>query len=137
MKLADPARQSLLESPHSGHSTSTLATLTGCPGFVRGFTNFGWPYIKLARIDGLLGVWLTFWPCGKLVLIILAHQRVHLADNLAHSSLGCNTCSVSLQPPLAAASYRHIFHVRRLRTFALCCMCLERLRGSRRGPSCW
>lgn len=70
MKLADPARQPLLESPHSSHSTSTLATLTGRPGFVRRFANFVWPYVKLARIDGLLGVWLTFWPCGELVLSI-------------------------------------------------------------------
>ncbi|KAB5594894.1 4-hydroxybenzoate polyprenyltransferase [Ceratobasidium theobromae] len=22
-----------------------------------------WPYIELARINGLVGVWLTFWPC--------------------------------------------------------------------------
>ena len=66
MTLADPARQPLLKSPNSDHSTSTLATSTDKPGFVKRFTNFGWPYIKLARIDGLLGVWLTFWPCGKL-----------------------------------------------------------------------
>jgi hypothetical protein len=22
-----------------------------------------WPYVELARINGLVGVWLTFWPC--------------------------------------------------------------------------
>lgn len=70
MKPADPAGQPLLKSPHSEDPASTLAT-TKYPGFVKRFTNFGWSYVKLARIDGLLGVWLTFWPCGKLVLYYL------------------------------------------------------------------
>jgi hypothetical protein len=26
-----------------------------------------WPYIELARINGLVGVWLTFWPCCKCI----------------------------------------------------------------------
>jgi hypothetical protein len=68
MTLADPARQPLLDSTQSCSPTSTLATSTENPGFVRRFTHFGRPYVKLARIDGLLGVWLTFWPCGKFVV---------------------------------------------------------------------
>ena len=77
MAPTDPAKRPLLDPTHSGPSPSNVAPSTENPGFVRRFTDFAWPYIKLARIDGLLGVWLTFWPCGKCTLL----RQVRLADN--------------------------------------------------------
>jgi len=70
MTRPDPARQPLLlpRPAHSSPPASTLLPSTKKPGFARRFTSFVWPYVKLARIDGLLGVWLTFWPCGKSAL---------------------------------------------------------------------
>ena len=65
MVPTDPAKQPLLESPSLG---SSVASSTENQSLVRRATEFVWPYIKLARIDGLLGVWLTFWPCGESAL---------------------------------------------------------------------
>jgi len=68
MAPTDPAKRPLLVSARSGSSTSTVALSTETPSLVGRIKSFVWPYIKLARIDGLLGVWLTFWPCGKFAL---------------------------------------------------------------------
>ncbi|CAE6519428.1 unnamed protein product [Rhizoctonia solani] len=42
-----------------------------------------WPYIELARINGLVGVWLTFWPCCWGSMMAAYAQRLPLSQILS------------------------------------------------------
>ncbi|KAG8891118.1 Para-hydroxybenzoate--polyprenyltransferase, mitochondrial precursor (PHB:polyprenyltransferase) [Tulasnella sp. 332] len=48
----------------STHKKSLTASKKQDPALLTQIIQAVWPYIKLCRIDGLLGVWLTFWPCA-------------------------------------------------------------------------
>ncbi|KAG9049621.1 Para-hydroxybenzoate--polyprenyltransferase, mitochondrial precursor (PHB:polyprenyltransferase) [Tulasnella sp. UAMH 9824] len=55
---------------------STTTSPVKTPTFIQKAIDIAFPYIKLCRINGLLGVWLTFWPCVWGVLLAAYVYRV-------------------------------------------------------------
>jgi len=79
-----------------------------------GFVAAVWPYVKLARIDGLLGVWLTFWPCAWGALLAGSYTNDHSPQQLANILIGMFLACAVLHS--AACTINDIFdrHVDRL-----------------------